>query len=150
VARLFSSELFDRAVVVPLGLMLLRIGVSAVFAPNPVPPGFIEKSGAALALRPRQLRADTEDLVALRPFLEKQSRRYGEIAVPTVVITGDADHVVSPDKQARAVAAQIPGARLVVLPGVGHMVQYARPARVLADIEQVADKVAATETGAVP
>jgi pimeloyl-ACP methyl ester carboxylesterase len=150
VQRLFANRVFDRAVIAPLGLMLLRIGVAAVFAPNPVPPHFLERSGAPLALRPSQLRADNDDLFALRPFLMKQAARYGEIRVPTLVITGDADHVVSPPVQAEAVAAAIPGARLVVLPGVGHMPQYVRPERVRAEITAFMDRLPGTGTAAAP
>jgi pimeloyl-ACP methyl ester carboxylesterase len=121
--------------------MLMPVTIAAIFAPNPVPPEFLERSGAALAMRPTQLRADAEDLAALRPFLEQESKRYADIRVPTVVITGDADRILSPQKQSRAMAAAVPGARLVVLPGVGHMPQYARPAQVLAEIEGLIDQV---------
>lgn len=51
------------------------------------------------------------------------------------MITGDSDRVLSPKHQSRAIAAAVPGARLVVLPGVGHMPQYAEPARVLSEID---------------
>lgn len=141
VARLFESELFDRTVATPLGLMLLRVIAAAIFAPNPVPPLFLERSGAALAMRPRQLRADAEDLSALQPFLAQESKRYPEIRLPTLVITGDSDHVLSPERQSRAMAAAVPGARLIVLPGVGHMPQYAEQARVLSEIEDLMAEV---------
>jgi pimeloyl-ACP methyl ester carboxylesterase len=36
----------------------------------------------------------------------------------------------------------VPGARLVVLPGVGHMVQNAAPDRVLSEIDEMIGKLA--------
>ncbi|HVA59555.1 MAG TPA: alpha/beta fold hydrolase [Mycobacteriales bacterium] len=41
------------------------------------------------------------------------------IAVPTLVVHGDADPLVQPDG-GRATAAAIPGAELIVIPGMGH------------------------------
>jgi pimeloyl-ACP methyl ester carboxylesterase len=45
--------------------------------------------------------------------------RLGEIRVPTLVLTGDADRLVPVENSRRLVAA-IPGARLALLPGAGH------------------------------
>jgi pimeloyl-ACP methyl ester carboxylesterase len=42
-----------------------------------------------------------------------------QLAIPTTVIHGDADPLVSPSG-GRATAAAIPGARLVMIPGMGH------------------------------
>jgi 3-oxoadipate enol-lactonase len=46
--------------------------------------------------------------------------RLGAIAVPTLVVVGDLD-IVNPPSVAQELVDEIPGARLVVLPGVGHM-----------------------------
>lgn len=48
------------------------------------------------------------------------------IRVPTLVLTGDADEMI-PDTESRAMAAAIPGSRLVVVPGVGHLVGLEAP-----------------------
>ena len=45
--------------------------------------------------------------------------RLGEIRVPTLVLTGDADRLV-PAENSRRLAEAIPGARLALLPGAGH------------------------------
>jgi 3-oxoadipate enol-lactonase len=45
----------------------------------------------------------------------------GTLQMPTLVVAGDADRVVSP-RQARLLAEGMPGARLRVLPGAGHQV----------------------------
>lgn len=46
--------------------------------------------------------------------------RLAEIRVPTLIIHGDCDPLM-PYANARALVAAIPGARLVTLPGVGHL-----------------------------
>ena len=49
-----------------------------------------------------------------------------------MVIAGDTDTTVSPNIHSRRLAAAVPNAKLIVLPGVGHMVQYAAPELVVA------------------
>jgi 3-oxoadipate enol-lactonase len=52
--------------------------------------------------------------------------RLGEIHVPTLVTTGDAD-VSTPVPAARVIADHIEGATLRVMPGAPHMAPYERP-----------------------
>jgi pimeloyl-ACP methyl ester carboxylesterase len=49
------------------------------------------------------------------------------IEAPTLVIAGDRDPIVPP-AQARLIAAAVPGAELVMLPGAGHVLFAERPA----------------------
>jgi pimeloyl-ACP methyl ester carboxylesterase len=46
--------------------------------------------------------------------------RLKQIRAPTLVITGDADRLVPP-RNSEVLAAAIPDARLLVLPGAGHV-----------------------------
>ena len=55
--------------------------------------------------------------------------------MPTVVISGDVDKTVSTNIHSRPFAAAVPNAKLIVLPGVGHMVQNAAPDLVIREIE---------------
>jgi len=55
--------------------------------------------------------------------------RLEEIQVPTLAITGDADRL-TPVKYARFLVESIPGARLAIIAGAGHMVMLERPAEV--------------------
>ncbi|MER5673763.1 alpha/beta fold hydrolase [Pseudonocardia alni] len=62
-------------------------------------------------------------------------RRMARVRVPSLVVWGEQDRIVSPRLAART-AATLPGARLLVLPRAGHVAQIERPAA-------VADAVAA-------
>jgi pimeloyl-ACP methyl ester carboxylesterase len=52
--------------------------------------------------------------------------QLGRIKAPTLVITGDDDRIV-PTAQSIRLAAEIPGAKLVVIPACGHVPQEERP-----------------------
>jgi pimeloyl-ACP methyl ester carboxylesterase len=52
--------------------------------------------------------------------------RLGEIAAPTLVVTGEDDRM-TPPPLGEALAAGIPGARRARIPGAGHMVMLERP-----------------------
>jgi pimeloyl-ACP methyl ester carboxylesterase len=122
-------------ITLPLGLMLAEPGARSVFAPQVMPSGFVGDSATPLLLRPREFLANAWDLVKLKAAVVEQAPRYGEIKAPVVVITGDADTTVSPNIHSRPFAAAVPNAKLIVLPGVGHMVQYAAPELVVREIE---------------
>ena len=55
------------------------------------------------------------------------SALLGEIDVPTLVVVGEED-VITPVKEARAMAAMIRGSRLEVIPEAGHLSNLERPA----------------------
>jgi pimeloyl-ACP methyl ester carboxylesterase len=80
---------------------------------------------------------------ASHAFVTDQSRRYGAIRAPTVIVSGDADRIVRADLHSRALEREIPNARLVLLPGVGHMPHLAAPDRIVAEIDALASAMAA-------
>jgi 3-oxoadipate enol-lactonase len=54
--------------------------------------------------------------------------RVPEVTVPTLVLTGDEDAVVDP-RNSKLLAERIPGARLEVFPGSGHLFFWEQPDR---------------------
>ncbi len=131
------GPLVARTVAIPLGALLIGLGVDSVFAPQAPPPGYLARSGAELGLRPAEFVANAQDLEAIKTFVQDEAPRYGAIATPTVIVTGDADEALSFEVHAKAMAAAVPGARLIVLPGVGHMVHFAAAERIAAIIAEL-------------
>jgi pimeloyl-ACP methyl ester carboxylesterase len=115
--------------------LLAEPGARGVFLPQTMPADYVRKSATLLLLRPREFLANARDLVTLKPAVAEQAPRYADIRTPTVVITGDSDDTVSPNIHSRPFAAAVPGAKLIVLPGVGHMVQNAAPELVEHEID---------------
>ncbi|MGY3484971.1 pimeloyl-ACP methyl ester carboxylesterase [Bradyrhizobium sp. USDA 4011] len=135
------GPLLAHTVTLPLGCLVANSGARGVFAPQPMPADFVRDSETLLLLRPREFIANARDLVTLKAAVVEQAPRYAEIKAPLSIISGDVDKTVSTGIHSRPLAASAPNARLIVLPGVGHMVQYAAPDLVASEIEAMADQL---------
>jgi pimeloyl-ACP methyl ester carboxylesterase len=131
------GSIFAHSIAVPLALLLLRGGVASVFVPQLPPADYVRRAAIRLLLRPAQFLANAQDIAALKPFVTVQAPRYSEIGVPTVILTGTADTTVSPRVHARAIAAAIPHARLILLAGIGHMPHHVATNAVIAAVGQL-------------
>lgn len=129
--------LLSRTVGPPLAQRFLPEAARRVFTPQPENPDYPERARAALVLRPGTLLANVQDLLGLPKALSAQAPRYGTIRMPTLVIAGEADPIVRSAEQAVPLARAIPGARLVLLPGIGHMLQYVASEWVANEIAQL-------------
>lgn len=134
------GALIAHTLVLPSGYFLLKPGVAGVFSPDTPPPDYGARTGVAMLLRPQEFIANAQDLADLKDFVRGQSPRYGELKMPVTIISGDKDPVVYTDIHSRAIARQVPRAALMVLPGVGHMVQYVAVDIVVDAIDDVAAK----------
>jgi pimeloyl-ACP methyl ester carboxylesterase len=128
---------FARAAALPVGEILLEMGARAVFLPQEMPADYLDRAGIRLLLRPAEFTANAQDVSALKAFVTGESPHYRDITMPTVVLTGDADTTVSPTLHSRAIAAMLPDARLVILPGIGHMPHHVATDEVIAAIDSV-------------
>jgi pimeloyl-ACP methyl ester carboxylesterase len=137
------GPLLAHTITLPLGLLLADSGARGVFAPQAMPETFVRDSATRLLLRPREFVANARDLVTLRAAMAEQAPRYGSITVPITIIAGDADKTVSTHIHSQPLAETAKNTKLIVLSGVGHMIQYAAPDLVVSEIEAMADGLAA-------
>ena len=135
--------LLSRTLGPPLALYHLRGAAVHAFRPQAPVEDYLERARVPLALRPGALLANVQDLMGLPAALARMSPRYASLTMPTVVVSGDADPLVRAPAQAEPLARAIPGARLVLLPGIGHMVPWVA-SRELADaVTELAERVGA-------
>jgi pimeloyl-ACP methyl ester carboxylesterase len=132
------GDLFSALVAAPLGLLAIDRATKAVFAPNFPPRHYIEKAQALQALRPAAFRHNALEIGALSSWANQFSRRYRSIKAPTIIITGDADRIVSPKLHARHLARDIRRSRLVVVHNLGHKSDHVASDLAVAAIERVA------------
>lgn len=116
----------------------VEAGVRDAFHPNEdaMPPGFIERAqriwltGRVAVTIARERSNVDRDLEQLEP-------RYGGIRNKLVLVHGKQDRLVSV-QQAVDLHRKLPATELVLLDGVGHYVQFARPAELARVIRRVA------------
>jgi pimeloyl-ACP methyl ester carboxylesterase len=136
---LFATPIFGwlyaRTLALPLGAPFIGIGLGSAFLPQLPSRRYVKRTAALLLLRPATFLANARDVADLRAFQANEASRYATLAVPTVIMTGDRDMVVAPRRHALAFAATAPRAKLVVLPGIGHMLHHVAAERVVDEIE---------------
>lgn len=109
----------------PLGIRMTDGMLRQTFAPEPIPAGYREDVHA-LWLRPKQFRANREDILAFPPAASKFSLDYGSIKLPVVFAVGE-DDPFDVAAQAERLKRDLPHAELVLLPEVAHMIPQNHP-----------------------
>ncbi len=119
----------------PIDPAFVRDFVEAIVS-GPVPPAFLETMIAeSLKVPARVWEATLEGLVEAVPASETAA-----ITAPTLIVWGDRDGFL-PRSDQEALAEAIPGARLVIYEGSGHVVHWEQPERVAADIVALVERV---------
>ncbi len=114
-----------------------EMGDKEAFSPEPVSPAH-EHRILAINMTSGNLEALAGEYLAAGGVVDQIDKGLHAIAVPAVVIQGDADQLVKPI-YGRRLAAALPHARLEMLYG-GHMQPYVHPAAVAAAVESVDNK----------
>ncbi|MGX9354296.1 alpha/beta fold hydrolase [Roseobacteraceae bacterium S113] len=141
--RINASNLGGR-VVVPLLTAFapqsrVDSAVASIFAPDPVPPGYVAQVGAPLSLRRDSLRANAQQVWTLRPHIVEMSAHYGDtLKMPVEILHGTADTIVPANVHADVLATQLPDANYTRLENVGHMPHHAAPEAVEDAIDRAA------------
>jgi len=97
--------------------------------PALVTPALVDRY-VELARAPRH----RELLLTAAPPVAPSAEALRRVSAPTLVLHGERDALI-PVESGRATAAAIPGARLIVYPGVGHVPMEQIPDRSAADVE---------------
>lgn len=93
-------------------------------------PGLWMHTGAQRVLERCQPGVLFNDLSACNAYTNAPAAA-AQISVPATIILGERD-MMTPAKAGKALAAAIPNARTVILPGAGHMMMVERPDELLA------------------
>jgi pimeloyl-ACP methyl ester carboxylesterase len=137
------GRLFAHTLALPTGVLMLNPGARGAFLPQPMPDNYVRATALALVLRPREFLANAWDMSTLKEAVVAQMPRYAEIKVPVIILHGDVDKSVYLTTHSQNFVKAVPHAELIVLPGVGHLVQVAATERVVAAIEQLMPQAAA-------
>ncbi|MBD8893791.1 alpha/beta fold hydrolase [Roseibium litorale] len=134
------GRIFCATLTLPIAERVAPAAILGVFAPEEAPADYDEMIRLPLLFRPDSFRANAMDVAGLKEHVAQLSQRYSEIGVPAVVITGDKDTIVWPSIHSDGLVRDLPQARLVTLPGAGHMPHHTRTQDVVREIEWVMDR----------
>lgn len=140
-----NGSVFGGLVTTPLITALVpdtrvRNGIEAIFAPQPLPEGYVDHIAAPLTLRLDSFRANIRQVNTLRPKVVALSARYPELTLPIEIVHGTEDKTVPIHVHAEEVIKVAPTARLTPLQGVGHMPHHAAPDETIAAIDRAAER----------
>jgi pimeloyl-ACP methyl ester carboxylesterase len=132
-----------RALAIPLASAYVpdsyvRQAIDAVFAPDPVPPGYDDFLGTPLTLRRATLAANVAQVNALRAELVTMEPRYPSLTLPVELIHGDADTVVPLHIHSLPLSKLLTNVTLTVITGAGHMPHHAHADVVIQAIDRAA------------
>lgn len=122
-----------------LGRGIVRDSLKEAYHPQPVPEDYAQ-AAELMWTRPDQIRACASDDRSLDASLKVLSKRYSELRLPVVIVTGDSDLVVNPKGNAERLHQTIPGSQLLRLFETGHQLPQTQPASVIEAIERISSK----------
>lgn len=95
-----------------------------LFSPAPVSDAWRAGFPHGLALRPSQMRAEAADGAQMGRAAVRLAKRYGELALPVVIIAGAGDKIADPVRQSVRLHETLPDSTLSLVEGSGHMVHH--------------------------
>lgn len=112
--------------------------LAGIFAPDPVPPGYLDHIGVELSFRRAAFVTNARQVAGLKPHVALMEPNYPALRLPVEIVAGAADTIVPPAIHAQVLARQVPGARLTLIDGAGHMPHHSHPEVVLQAIRRAA------------
>jgi len=109
-----------------LGKHVLKAGLTRAFSPQAVPEEYFKRVASSWLGR-KQLKAYLDDESSLNASLKQFSKRYSEIDLPVVIMTGDHDAIVSAKENAYRLKSAIPQATLIEIKDTGHEIPQTHP-----------------------
>ena len=131
----FAGSLVGRVAEATSDQALLPALWQAMFLPQAMPDIFAATFPFALAGRAEATTQVGQDALAAGPGLMRTFARALTCMVPTSIVGGDRDLVVRNGVHGRMLAALMPNAEYVDMPGLGHMVHHFAAARLAAIAE---------------
>jgi len=126
-----AGELLRRLVIPVYGTLVAEDGIKKSFAPDTPPENYYERSGLSLLFRANDFKSNAADVEHLKAQIIAQQNRYGELELPVAIVTGEDDTTVSPELHSKALARDIAGATLTLLPDTGHALHHAETETIL-------------------
>lgn len=133
----------------PVGLVTKGSVVKGVFTPDSAPADFATRGGGLLGMRPDNFYAASTEINTVNDHLPHMVKRYSQLTLPIGLIYGARDKVLDFQKHGQALASKVPGLKLQLVEGRGHMLPITATERVVAVVEQIAKRVRPPQSATV-
>ena len=107
-----------------------------MFGPAPVPAHWKETYPYEHILTAEAMVSEGEDSASMMPMAPAGTIDMRKIKVPTQVLTGTSDRVVEDERQAKALARQLPQGSLTEVEGAGHMLHHSHADLVIGAVQR--------------
>jgi pimeloyl-ACP methyl ester carboxylesterase len=118
----------------------LRILQQVQFSPQHVPIEWLRRFPWEDVLSREAMVNEGEDTVAILPTQPRAYANLDAIVAPTIIVSGTADRIAIPVRHAKPLARRIKGSRLILLPGLGHMIHHCATAEILAAADELLER----------
>lgn len=112
--------------------------VASVFAPQEMPKGYAQWFGPGMTLRVGTMRVNARQRADLEAEITQMIPDYPALDLPVVSVHGDADTIVGEKIHAIPFTREVRGAKLISLPGIGHMTPQIATDAVVKAVDRVA------------
>lgn len=138
-----TSTAVGRALAVPLASAFVpqsyvAAATTGVFAPDPVPEGYVAWLDTPLILRRDTLATNAAQINALRAELVTMQGGYPALTLPVELVHGTADTIVPLAIHSAPLSTVLPNATLTVIDGAGHMPHHSHTQTVIDAIDRAA------------
>jgi len=130
------GDIYRHCLVVPFGQSIRNSIGDKVFYPAAAPKDYIAVS-SSLAMRPGHFKANAADIMELNAGLRLMQARWGEVGVPTSIVTGDLDLVAPHEEHAEPFHQAVKNSQIVLLENTGHQPFFAAPERIMQAVDWV-------------
>ena len=129
------GKIFSRTYAMIYGKSVIDRSADDNFPNNKPTPGFINRVGAELTLRPATLESYALDAINLKSALSKQFRNYENLSIPVTILAGVGDRVTPNKTHSFQLHKDIKHSKLIELNNVEHSIPELNPMKIIEEIQ---------------
>ena len=129
------GKIFSRTYAMIYGKSVIDRSADDNFPNNKPTPGFINRVGAELTLRPATLESYALDAINLKSALSKQFRNYENLTIPVTILAGVGDRVTPNKTHSFQLHKDIKHSKLIELNNVEHSIPELNPMKIIEEIQ---------------
>tara|TARA_A100000164_G_C21818301_1_gene729041 strand:- start:93 stop:1004 length:912 start_codon:yes stop_codon:yes gene_type:complete len=129
------GKIFSQTYAMIYGKSVIDRSADDNFPDNKPTPGFVNRVGAELTLRPASLESYALDAINLKSSLSKQYKKYKNLNIPVTILAGKGDRVTPNKTHSFQLHKNIKHSKLIELSNVEHSIPELNPMKIIEEIQ---------------